>query len=119
YYLEALTTRIERDICAILDKVAAMGGTVKAIEEGWFQKEISETAYQTARKRASGEQPFIGVNRYAEPARKENIEIHKVDPAVERRQIERTRRIRKERDNEKVKRLLDQLAAQARETSVN
>ena len=119
YYLESLTSEIEKRVFEVLDKVARMGGTVKAIEEGYFQKEISETAYQTSRKRASGEQPFIGVNKYAEPARKENIEIHKVDPAVEKRQIERTRRIRKERDNETVRKLLDKLAAQARDPAAN
>jgi methylmalonyl-CoA mutase N-terminal domain/subunit len=119
WYVESLTSEVEKRVFEILDKVAAMGGTVKAIEEGYFQKEIAETAYQTSRKRASGEQPFIGVNKYAEPARKEEIEIHKVDPAVEQRQIERTRRIRKERDGETVKRLLDQLAAQAKDPSVN
>ncbi len=119
WYLESLTTELERRCFAILDKVARLGGTVKAIEDGYFQREISETAYQTVRKRASGEYPFIGVNKHAEPARKENIEIHKVDPAVEKRQIERTRRVRKERDSEKVKALLDALAKQARSGDVN
>jgi methylmalonyl-CoA mutase N-terminal domain/subunit len=119
WYLESLTTELERRTFAVLDKVATMGGTVKAIEEGYFQREISETAYQTARKRASGEYPFIGVNKHAEPARKENIEIHKVDPAVEKRQIERTRRVRKERDNAKVKGLLEELARQARSPEAN
>jgi len=119
WYLESLTTELEKRTFAILDKVDQMGGTVKAIEEGYFQKEISETAYQTSRRRASGEQAFIGVNKYAEPARKENIEIHKVDPATEQRQIDRTRRVRRERDNEKVKKLLDKLAAQARDPAAN
>ncbi|MGZ6124906.1 MAG: methylmalonyl-CoA mutase family protein, partial [Myxococcales bacterium] len=119
WYVESLTTELERRTFAILDKVATLGGTVKAIEEGYFQREISETAYQTARKRASGEYPFIGVNKHAEPARKENIEIHKVDPAVEKRQIERTRRVRKERDNAKVKGLLEELSRQARSPEAN
>jgi len=119
WYLESLTSELERRTFAILDKVASLGGTVKAIEEGWFQREIAETAYQTVRKRASGEYPFIGVNKHAEPARKENIEIHKVDPAVEKRQIERTRRVRKERDNGKVNALLEELARQARSPEVN
>ena len=119
WYLESLTNEMERRCFAILDKVATLGGTVKAIEEGYFQREISETAYQTVRKRASGEYPFIGVNKYADPGRKENIEIHKVDPAVEKRQIERTRRVRKERDNQRVKTLLDELAKQARSPEAN
>jgi methylmalonyl-CoA mutase N-terminal domain/subunit len=119
WYVESLTTELEKRTFAILDKVASMGGTVKAIEDGWFQREISETAYQTVKKRATGEYPFIGVNQHAEPSRKENIEIHKVDPAVEKRQIERTRRVRRERDNAKVEALLKDLAAQAKDPSVN
>ena len=119
WYVESLTSRLEKETFAILDKVAAMGGTVKAIEEGWFQREIAETAYRTSRERASGELPFIGVNKYVEPQRKENIEIHKVDPEVEARQIARTRRVRKERDNEKVRALLDRLAAEARDPAAN
>ena len=110
WYVEALTTQIEKEVQAILEKVP---DTVKGIEEGYFQKEISETAYQTSRRRASGEQPFIGVNKHVEPARKENIEIHKVDPAVEERQIARTKRVRRERDNERVKALLERLAKTA------
>ena len=119
WYLESLTTELERRTFAILDKVATMGGTVRAIEEGYFQREISETAYQTVRRRASGEYPFIGVNKHAEPARKENIEIHKVDPEVEKRQVERTRRVRKERDSGKVQALLEELAKQARSPEAN
>ena len=119
WYLESLTTELERRTFAILDKVATMGGTVRAIEEGYFQREISETAYQTVRRRASGEYPFIGVNQHAEPARKENIEIHKVDPEVEKRQVERTRRVRKERDSGKVQALLEELAKQARSPEAN
>ncbi|HTO96038.1 MAG TPA: methylmalonyl-CoA mutase family protein [Myxococcales bacterium] len=119
WYVESLTTELERRTFAILDKVATMGGTVRAIEEGYFQREISETAYQTVRRRASGEYPFIGVNKHAEPARKENIEIHKVDPEVEKRQVERTRRVRKERDSGKVQALLEELAKQARSPEAN
>src|SRR5712692_10415900 len=78
YYVEALTNRIEAEVLAILKKVDEMGGTIKAIEDGWFQREIAETAYQTTRKRASGEQPWVGVNRNVDPAKKEEIEIHKI-----------------------------------------
>ena len=119
WYVESLTARLEREVLAILDKVTAMGGTVKAIEEGWFQREIAETAYQTSQKRASGELAFIGVNKYVEPPRKESIEIHKVDPAVEQRQIARTRRVRKERDEGRVRGLLERLAQEARDPAVN
>ncbi|HEV8307626.1 MAG TPA: methylmalonyl-CoA mutase family protein, partial [Methylomirabilota bacterium] len=67
YYVEALTNRLEAEVFAILAKVDAMGGTIRAIEEGYFQREIAEAAYEFARRKASGEQPVIGVNRYVEP----------------------------------------------------
>src|SRR6266403_2174356 len=119
YYVESLTNALERETFAILDQVAAMGGTVTAIEEGWFQREIADQAYRTLRKRASGEHPVIGVNRYAGPAGAEGMQIHRVDPEVERRQAERTQRGRRERDNHRVKELLDGLAEQARDPSAN
>jgi methylmalonyl-CoA mutase cobalamin-binding domain/chain len=119
WYVESLTTALEKKTFAILDKVATMGGTVRAIEEGYFQKEISETAYRIARKRASGEQPLLGVNKYAEPGKKENIEIHKVAPEVEERQIAHTRKVREKRDNAKVRALLERLDNEARDPQVN
>jgi methylmalonyl-CoA mutase N-terminal domain/subunit len=119
YYVEALTDRIEAEVFRILEKVDAMGGTIKAIEEGWFQREIADSAYETARRRATGEQPVIGVNMFVEPYEPPPVPIHKVDPAVEQRQIERLRRVRAARDNALVRRLLDRLEQEARDPSVN
>ena len=119
YYVESLTSALEREVLAILDKVASLGGTVKAIEENWFQRQIADNAYETLQKRASGEHPVVGVNRYADPGQNERIEIHRVDPVVEQRQIERTQRTRRTRDNRKVKMLLDALAEQARDPAAN
>jgi len=119
WYVESLTSEIEKQVFAILDQVQRMGGTVKAIEEGFFQREIAETAYQTTRKRASGEQPWVGVNRNVDPAKKEEIEIHKIDPATEQRQIARTREVRRRRDDRKVAALLDRLESEARDPAAN
>src|SRR6266566_1752003 len=52
YYVESLTSTMEREVLAILDKVASLGGTVKALEENWFQRQIADNAYETLRKRA-------------------------------------------------------------------
>src|SRR6266851_3037163 len=109
WYLESLTSEIEKQVFAILNKVERMGGTVTAIEEGFFQREIAETAYQTTRKRASGEQPWIGVNKYVDPPKPEQIEIHKIDPATEARQVARTAERRRRRDGATVSALLDRL----------
>ncbi|MFL5247689.1 MAG: methylmalonyl-CoA mutase family protein, partial [Myxococcales bacterium] len=120
WYVESLTTRIENDCWAILDKVATMGGTVKAVEEVYFQREIAETAYRVARRKGKGEHVVVGVNKYVdEGAPKESIEIHKIDPNVEARQIARTKDVRRTRDNAKVVELLGKLEREARDPAQN
>ncbi len=119
WYVEALTNEIERAVLDILARVDAMGGTVRAIEEGWFQREIADSAYEFARRKASGEQVVIGVNAHVEPFQPPDIEIHRVDPAVEQRQVARLRQVRQRRDQARVAALLDRLAAQARQPDVN
>jgi methylmalonyl-CoA mutase N-terminal domain/subunit len=119
YYVEALTTRIEREVFAILAKVDAMGGTVAAIEQGWFQREIADSAYEFARRKASGEAPVIGVNMHVEPAAPADIPIHRVDAAVEARQVGRLKAVRAGRDEREVARLLDRLAAAAADPAAN
>jgi methylmalonyl-CoA mutase cobalamin-binding domain/chain len=119
YYVESLTNEIERRVFEILAKVDALGGTIKAVEEGYFQHEIADSAYDTARRRASGEQPLIGVNRFVEPAAPVPVPIHKVDAAVEARQIARLRETRGRRDGARVKTLLDRLEAEARDPAAN
>jgi methylmalonyl-CoA mutase N-terminal domain/subunit len=119
YYVEALTNEIERRVFDILAKVDALGGTIKAIEEGYFQHEIADSAYDTARRRASGDQPLIGVNRFVEPAAPVPVPIHKVDAAVEARQVARVRDVRRRRDGAQVAALLDRLEAEARIPGAN
>ncbi len=119
YYVEALTIEIERRVFEILAKVDALGGTIKAVEEGYFQHEIADSAYDTARRRASGEQPLIGVNRFVEPPAPVPVPIHKVDAAVEARQVARLRETRGRRDGARVKTLLDRLEAEARDPATN
>jgi methylmalonyl-CoA mutase N-terminal domain/subunit len=120
WYVESLTTRIENDCWAILDKVATMGGTVKAVEQGYFQREIAETAYRLARRKGKGEHVVVGVNKYVDQgAPKESIEIHKIDPNVEARQIGRTKEVRRTRDDAKVEELLGKLEREARDPAQN
>jgi methylmalonyl-CoA mutase cobalamin-binding domain/chain len=119
YFVESLTNEIERRVFETLAKVDALGGTIKAVEEGYFQKEIADSAYDTARRRASGEQPLIGVNRFIEPAAPVPVPIHKVDAAVETRQVARLQEVRGRRDGARVQALLDLLAAEARNPDTN
>ncbi|MEE8266538.1 MAG: methylmalonyl-CoA mutase family protein, partial [Acidiferrobacterales bacterium] len=119
YYVESLTTRMEQEIFKILEQVEAMGGTLKAIEDGWFQKEIADSAYEFAGRKASGERVVIGVNKYVEPDEKLEVEVHPHDPATERRQIENLQRVRQKRDQQRVTALLEQLKQVARDESAN
>ncbi len=119
YYVETLTSRIEAEVFAILGKVDAMGGTVAAVEAGWFQREIADSAYAFARRKAAGEHVVVGVNKYAEPEETARLEIHRIDPAVEARQVARVRAVRARRDQSRVTGLLDRLEREARDPAVN
>ncbi|MCH7476887.1 MAG: methylmalonyl-CoA mutase family protein [SAR324 cluster bacterium] len=119
YFLETLTTRFEREIFAILAQVDELGGTIKLIEEGWFQQQIADFAYQTALEKSSGEKPVIGVNRFVEEEPEGDIEIHPYDPTTAQRQIENLQRVRRERDNGKVERLLAKLVEVAKDENQN
>ena len=90
-----------------------------AIEEGYFQREIADTAYEFARRKASGEQPVIGVNTHVEPYEPPPIPIHRVDAAVEARQVAAVKAVRARRDGPRVAALLDRLAAEAQDPAVN
>ena len=113
YYLEKLTSEMEREIFRILDEVDRMGGTIKAIEDGWFQREIADSAYDFALRSATGARTVIGVNKYVEPEDNVDIETHPYDTATETRQIQNLRRIKRGRDNARVERLLQELKAVA------
>ena len=120
YMIETLTTEMEREIFAILDKVDSMGGTIKAIENGWFQREIAESAYNFAIRKANGESPVIGVNKYVEVDENEpKIGLHPYDPGTERRQIESLARTRAQRDDAKLQMLLKELRVQAADQKKN
>jgi methylmalonyl-CoA mutase N-terminal domain/subunit len=119
YYVEALTSEYERRIFEILREVQERGGTIKLIEQGWFQKQIADFAYETALRKQSGEKPVIGVNRFVEREAQADIETHPYDPGTAERQIARTRRVRAERDEAQVQALLERLVDVARDESRN
>ena len=96
YYVESLTNELEAAAWAYLDEIEAMGGTLVAIERGFQQREIQEAAYRVQRAIESGDQVVVGVNRFRDDE-VTTPPIHHIDPAGERRQIERVRRVRAER----------------------
>jgi methylmalonyl-CoA mutase, N-terminal domain len=97
YYIEALTGELEQRATELIDHVEELGGAVEAIERGFVQREIEDAAYRYSSEVESGERVIVGVNRFKEDEI-EPIELHRLDPESERRQLERTARVRAERD---------------------
>jgi methylmalonyl-CoA mutase N-terminal domain/subunit len=127
YFVEALTNEIERAALDYIKKIEEMGhgsileGVLAGIENGFFQREIAQAAYEYQKQVESGEQIIVGVNKYVMPQdEKAKVNILRVDPEVQRRQIERLKRVRAERDNRAVKRALERLeeAACSRENTM-
>jgi 2-hydroxyisobutanoyl-CoA mutase large subunit len=119
YFVETLTTEYERRIFEILAEVEERGGTLKLIEEGWFQRRIADFAYETAMRRQSGDKPVIGVNCFVDGAPDPAIHTHPYDQTTVDRQIARTRRVRRERDATKFNLLLKELVEIAKDPSKN
>ncbi|ABS70219.1 methylmalonyl-CoA mutase, large subunit (plasmid) [Xanthobacter versatilis] len=119
YYVETLTTEYEKRIMDIISEVDARGGTIKLIQEGWFQKSVADFAYETALRKQSGEKPVIGVNTMVDESEVHEIELHPYDHTTADRQIARTQRVRRERDNVKVSALLDRLVEVAKDETQN
>jgi methylmalonyl-CoA mutase cobalamin-binding domain/chain len=119
YFVESLTGEYERRIFQILDEVDERGGTIRLIEEGWFQKHIADFAYATALRKQSGEKTVIGVNRYVDEDEKFAFETHPYDPTTAERQISRTWRVRRERDNARIQALLGRLIEVAKDEYEN
>lgn len=119
YFVESLTNDYEKKIFEILDEVEELGGTIKLIEDGWFQKHIADFAYETALRKQSGDKPVIGVNRYVLDEKDVKIEIHPYDESTAKRQIERTQSVRANRDEVKIQALLDKLVEVAKDENAN
>lgn len=119
YYVESLTTEYEARIFEILREVEERGGTLKLIQEGWFQRHIADFAYETAIRKQTGEKPVIGVNRLVDDTPDPKIETHPYDQSTADRQCARTRRVRQERDPVKFDLLLQQLVEVAKDPTQN
>jgi methylmalonyl-CoA mutase N-terminal domain/subunit len=108
YYLEWLTGRIEEGARDYLRRIDAMGGTLHAIEEGFQQQEIQEASYRWQTEVDSGERVIVGVNRFKSDE-VEATEIHRVNPELQARQVERLQTLRQERDDAAVTANLERL----------
>jgi methylmalonyl-CoA mutase N-terminal domain/subunit len=96
YAVEALTNRIEEEASMLLGRIDAAGGTLAAIEQGLIQREVQESAYRAQQQIDRGERIVVGVNRFA-TGDVTDIEVLRIDPELERSQIERVRAVRASR----------------------
>ncbi|HEV3475516.1 MAG TPA: methylmalonyl-CoA mutase family protein [Actinomycetota bacterium] len=115
YFVESLTNEIEARAGEYLDKIDGMGGAVAAIDAGWIQDEIHESAFRIQQGVESGERVVVGVNRYVEE-HEEPVELHRLDEGLVRQQVERLGALRSERDNAAVERTLKEVEETARGT---
>jgi methylmalonyl-CoA mutase N-terminal domain/subunit len=112
YFVEALTNQMEEECYKYFDKIDALGGVIPAIEKGFFQKEIANASYQYQKEIEKKKRTIVGINDYVldEPLR---IELLKMDPEGEKRQLNRLKELREKRDNKKVEEVLSTLRAKA------
>ncbi len=118
YYIEHLTDRIEKEAWNYIDKIEDMGGMVKAIEKGYVQKEIQDSAYRYQKAVEQGERVVVGVNKFtieeAPPGG-----LLKVNPLLQKVQEEKLEQVRNNRNGSKVKECLEALSKGASEADTN
>jgi methylmalonyl-CoA mutase N-terminal domain/subunit len=113
YYLEWLTNQIEERAMRYIAEVDRMGGALKAIEKGYIQREIAQSAYSYQRAVDSGEQVIVGVNKFTSEE-KSDTELLEIGAEVGKKQVARLAKLKRERDNERVGQVLDKVRDTAR-----
>jgi methylmalonyl-CoA mutase N-terminal domain/subunit len=108
YFLEALTNKTENQVYAYFDRIEELGGVLPAIEQGFFQGEISDSAYRYQREIDQQLRKVIGVNAYVDESEPE-IPLLEMDPEGYRNQVNRIRKLKQERDSGRVGQTLDRL----------
>ena len=99
YYVESLTDELEARAWGLIERVDEAGGAVAAVESGFVQQEIEQAAFEFQQQVEAGERVIVGVNAFEEES-DERVELLHIDPAAERHQLERTARVRAERNAE-------------------
>ena len=113
YYVEWLTNQLESKIIDYIAEIDKTGGALKAIEKGYVQREIANSAYDYQKAVDSGEQVVVGVNKYVAGG-EETPETLEIGEETEMKQVESLRRLKKERDSKKVGEVLDRVLNVAR-----
>ena len=109
FYMEALTNEMEEKAWEYIHKVDDMGGAIAAIENGFFQKEIADSAYKYQREIEEKKRTIVGVNDYKVEEKECPIELLRINPKVEAEQLASLQKLKRERDNRKVKEVLEKL----------
>ena len=117
FFIESLTAELEERARELIARVDELGGAVAAIEQGFVQAEIEDAAFAYSREIESAERVIVGVNRFTVEGDESEVEIHRLDPEAERRQLERTSRVRAERDQPAAAAALDAVREAARGTA--
>ena len=112
YCVEALTQEIFQRVQAYIDKIDELGGATSAIEKGFIQREIQDSAYRYQKEIEKGERVVVGVNKF-QVNEQTPMDLLRVDPAVRISQIERLKTLKSERDNSKVRNILSDLGKAA------
>ena len=113
YFVESLTEEIERRAREYVERIEAMGGMLVAIEKGFVQREIEQAAYEYQKSVESGEQVVVGVNRFT-VEEETSVPVLRIDPEIERTQVERLQRVRARRDARRVQECLQRVEETAR-----
>ncbi len=115
YYIEELTDRIEAEATDYIRRIDEMGGTLRAIEAGFIQSEIQNSAFEIQKEIEKGQRIIVGVNRF-HMEEKDRAPVFRIDPANEQAQVESLRKMRACRDAAKWRQSLAELEAAARST---
>ena len=116
YYVEALTDEIERQALSYIEKIDALGGAAAAIEQGYIQREMADSAYGYLRSVEQHDRVVVGVNKFTDNAL-EKVEYLTVDPAIGQKQCARLAEMKQNRDNDGVVAALQKLKAEALSTN--
>jgi len=113
YYVERLTDALEAEAGALMQRVEDLGGAVKAIEAGYVQREIEESAYRYQREVEEGGRVVVGINRFVGEGDDEAVPVQRIDPELQQRRAAEVRTFRERRDGAAASAALDVLAAAA------
>jgi len=109
YYVEALTDKMEEEAEKYFEEIERRGGVLAAIDQNYFQQEIADAAYRYQTEVDKKEKIVVGVNEFVHDDEELDIELLKIDPELERAQVEHLKKLRQERDNNRVNDTLDAL----------